>query len=139
MEDEGDDTCTQASAISIFENHYHLTYMPFTTSEWNRLGGQKLPRKLSKKNRRRNDPWRLSTKHIPPRIEAPWKLDLLGGWPPRIIQTAKRINLMTKFTLRQENIATAKDIIFHDGYRPPTKLLRHSLVVLSHQVNFFSW
>jgi len=92
-----------------------------------------------RKKRRRNDPWRLSTKHIPPRIEAPWKLDLLGGWPPRIIQTAKRINLMTKFTLRQENIATAKDIIFHDGYRPPTKLLRHSLVVLSHQVNFFSW
>jgi len=99
----------------------------------------KITKKTIEKNRRRNDPWRLSTKHIPPRIEAPWKLDLLGGWPPRIIQTAKRINLMTKFTLRQENIATAKDIIFHDGYRPPTKLLRHSLVVLSHQVNFFSW
>jgi len=65
MEDEGDDTCTQASAISIFENHYHLTYMPFTTSEWNRLGGQKLPRKLSKKTAEEM---------------------ILGGWAPSIFR-----------------------------------------------------
>jgi len=50
--------------------------------------------------------------------------------------SAKQIRSTTKFPLRQENVTTAKDIIFHGGYQSPTKW--HSLAVLSRQVNIFS-